>query len=351
MDRFKKHRFKKPLGKHDLYFLQKISLIGIVLLVILSLSFSGAGKTVQRYADHILSAILPSTVVELTNTEREQADLPELVRSPVLDEAAHLKAAHMIEEEYFAHFSPKNNISPWHWFKTVGYDYIHAGENLAIYFNNSKEVVQAWMDSPLHRDNILKERYTEIGVAALEGVYKGHQTVYVVQLFGTPAQANNTGQSVPVPEPPPASETKPETASVQGESTENKEPLRDLKDTPDIEEILIENEERGTEKDNSSIQIDTVPAGEGFAYVSEHIATSSPTLPASGIYSGFQDTSSSEDWLQLTYIFLATFIGLSLLSSIVISVFSQMYMQMLYGVLLLVILVSEVYIHIHYVIN
>ena len=43
------------------------------------------------------------------------------------------------------------------------------------------------MESPLHRENILRDEYTEIGVAAVEGEYKGYDTVYIVQLFGTPA--------------------------------------------------------------------------------------------------------------------------------------------------------------------
>ena len=348
MARLNRYRAKKPLGKADSRFLQKTGLFGMVILVVLSLS-GGTGTAVQRYTDHILSAILPSTVVELTNTERGRAELPELSRCPVLDEAARLKAEHMIEEQYFAHFSPKDNISPWHWFRKVGYEYAHAGENLAIYFNNSKEVVEAWMESPLHRDNILKERYTEIGVAALEGVYEGHQTIYVVQLFGTPASLN--AEIASKAEPPLYTETDWESHSVQGESTENTELRTNDEKVPVIEEVLTEKADKDSVESDGFIKIDTVSAGEGFAYVSEHFATSSPGLPVAMVGSGPSDPSSTETWLRLTYIFLATFIGLSLLSSFVISFFYQAYRQMVYGFFLLAILLSEIYIHFQYILN
>ena len=53
-------------------------------------------------------------------------------------------------------------------------------------FASEKEVVQKWMDSLGHRENILNNRYTEIGVAIIKGTYKG-ETVWIgVQEFGLP---------------------------------------------------------------------------------------------------------------------------------------------------------------------
>jgi len=92
----------------------------------------------------------------------------------------------MASNEYFSHFSP-DGVSPWHWFDEAGYVYAHAGENLAIHFTDSSEVVDAWMDSPTHRENIVNGIYTEIGVGTAKGKFDGYDTVYVVQLFGTPA--------------------------------------------------------------------------------------------------------------------------------------------------------------------
>src|SRR3989344_9597578 len=44
------------------------------------------------------------------------------------------------------------------------------------------------MNSPLHRENVLNGKFTEIGIAAGKGTYKGQtDVVFVVQLFGAPA--------------------------------------------------------------------------------------------------------------------------------------------------------------------
>jgi hypothetical protein len=99
----------------------------------------------------------------------------------------------MAARQYFAHYSP-DGTSPWYWFDEVGYVYAHAGENLAVHFSDSGEMVEAWMKSPTHRANIINQQYTEIGIGTARGRYEGFDTVFVVQLFGTPA--------APLPPPP-----------------------------------------------------------------------------------------------------------------------------------------------------
>jgi hypothetical protein len=92
----------------------------------------------------------------------------------------------MVQKSYFAHNSPEG-LTPWHWFKEAGYDFTYAGENLAVNFGDSIDVNRAWMNSPLHRANILNGHFTEIGIATAEGIYEGRPTIFVVQLFGKPA--------------------------------------------------------------------------------------------------------------------------------------------------------------------
>ncbi len=96
-----------------------------------------------------------------------------------------MKADDMATKGYFAHTSPEG-LTPWYWFAQVGYNYTYAGENLAINFNESKDVDTAWLASPTHRANILNSHYTEIGIATAQGMYKGVQATFVVQMFGTP---------------------------------------------------------------------------------------------------------------------------------------------------------------------
>ncbi|MBY0310052.1 CAP domain-containing protein [Patescibacteria group bacterium] len=166
--------------------LRRGAMLGMLGMVLLSFAVANLQALLWQSSQWLVSTILPAIVVELTNEERAVAAAGALRRSSVLDEAAQLKAEHMAAEGYFAHYSPKG-VTPWDWFDEVGYVYAHAGENLAIHFSDSGEVVEAWMKSPTHRANIVNGNYTEIGVGTAKGTYQGYDTIFVVQLFGTPA--------------------------------------------------------------------------------------------------------------------------------------------------------------------
>ncbi len=167
--------------------LQRTALFLMGGLAVLTFTMSNVYALLWQQSAWLTSAVLPAVVVDKTNIERKELALPPLVRNSVLDAAAQLKADDMAKNSYFAHYSPAG-VSPWHWFNEAGYRYVHAGENLAVHFTDSKEVVEAWMDSPTHRANIVNQNYREIGVGTARGTYDGYETVFVVQLFGTPAR-------------------------------------------------------------------------------------------------------------------------------------------------------------------
>ncbi|MDR3547635.1 MAG: CAP domain-containing protein [Candidatus Pacebacteria bacterium] len=135
-----------------------------------------------------LASVLPAVVASLTNDQRTSNGLDSLTVSPLLSQAAQEKADDMAAKGYFSHVSPDGTL-PWSWFAAVGYDYTFAGENLAINFNDSAGVVNAWMASPEHRANILKTQYTQEGIGIATGMYEGKSTTFVVQFFATPADA------------------------------------------------------------------------------------------------------------------------------------------------------------------
>jgi hypothetical protein len=168
------------------HLLQRGAMILMLLLIMLSFLAANFQALLWQSSDWLVGAVLPAVVVDLTNTERADLALPTLTRNPVLDAAATLKAQDMAKNSYFSHDSP-TGVTPWHWFKEAGYIFAHAGENLAVYFSDSSEVVEAWMNSPTHRANIVGNQYREIGVGVARGTYDGFDTVFVVQMFGTPA--------------------------------------------------------------------------------------------------------------------------------------------------------------------
>ncbi len=131
------------------------------------------------------ASVMPNVLIDLANNFRSENNLNKLTPSPLLEEAARLKAEDMAKKGYFAHTSPEG-IDPWYWFEKVGYDFVYAGENLAVNFYDSKTLHQAWLESPKHKKNIVNKNFTEIGIATAKGVYKGKEAVFVVQLFGKP---------------------------------------------------------------------------------------------------------------------------------------------------------------------
>ncbi|MCU0678248.1 MAG: CAP domain-containing protein [Candidatus Pacebacteria bacterium] len=188
-------------GRHNDYtpdILQRTALFLMAFLVVLTFTASNFYALLWQQSDWLVGAVLPAVVVDKTNSERDTLSLTPLVRSAVLDEAARLKAEDMAKNSYFAHYSP-TGVSPWHWFAEVNYAYVHAGENLAVHFTDSKEVVEAWMQSPSHRANIVNNNYREIGVGTARGRFEGYDTVFVVQLFGTPALVAAETPTIPAP--------------------------------------------------------------------------------------------------------------------------------------------------------
>jgi len=130
------------------------------------------------------SSIAKEKVIELANRDRKDKGISELVENKKLSRAAMDKAEDMILKNYFSHTSSEG-ITPWHWIEKENYDYNYAGENLAMDFASAEKMNEAWLASPTHRNNILNQKYEDIGVAVKEGVISGHATVLVVQMFGS----------------------------------------------------------------------------------------------------------------------------------------------------------------------
>ena len=120
-------------------------------------------------------------VIELTNTERKNADkeLPPLKMNEKLMEAARKHAENMAAQETLEHELDGKN--PDDRVKATGYKSRRVGENIAEGRQTPKDVVAGWMDSPPHRENILSAEFTEIGVAVAKSKTG---TLYRVQVFG-----------------------------------------------------------------------------------------------------------------------------------------------------------------------
>ena len=58
------------------------------------------------------------------------------------------------------------------------------GENLAKDFNDEEEIVNSWMTSPKHKENILSDKFQDTAIAVVKGEFEVKETIVVVQIFG-----------------------------------------------------------------------------------------------------------------------------------------------------------------------
>ena len=102
-------------------------------------------------------------VIRLVNEQRTKNGLKPLKANWELSRIARYKSQDMADNNYFSHTSPTYG-SPFQMMKQFGITYRSAGENIAQGYSTPQAVVNAWMNSPGHRANILNASYTQIGV-------------------------------------------------------------------------------------------------------------------------------------------------------------------------------------------
>src|SRR5690606_36401283 len=103
--------------------------------------------------------------------ERTGRFIPALTTNSMLNSAAQSKASDMIARSYFSHVDPDGNYV-WPKITAAGYGpYLALGENLAMDFSSASATVEAWMNSPTHRANIVNENFQDQGLASVGGIY------------------------------------------------------------------------------------------------------------------------------------------------------------------------------------
>lgn len=133
------------------------------------------------------SEITPTNIEILINQERVKRGFSPLKENLSLNFAAENKSRDMILRNYFEHYA--YGLTPWMFIVDQNYDYLYAGENLAMDFRTSEGMVSAWMASASHRRNILNPDFEDIGVGVIKGEFNDNsgtkETTIVTNMFGT----------------------------------------------------------------------------------------------------------------------------------------------------------------------
>ena len=116
--------------------------------------------------------------LDLINEYRVQNGLNELKPFSDLQDVARLKAEDLVNNEYFSHTSAVLG-TPFEMLKDNEVTYKIAGENLAG-STTPEKAVEAWINSPSHRENILEERFEYTGIYVIDSPVYGS---IFVQLF------------------------------------------------------------------------------------------------------------------------------------------------------------------------
>src|SRR5699024_1675202 len=113
-------------------------------------------KEVEKQEDENDNSLHPfeQEVVDLTNQERKKQGLAPLEIESELSVVSKDKSKDMLNNQYFSHDSPTYG-SPFDMMEQYGISYRTAGENIAKGQSSPEEVVNGWMNSPGHRENIL----------------------------------------------------------------------------------------------------------------------------------------------------------------------------------------------------
>lgn len=126
-------------------------------------------------AESIDDSGLRAEAIEATNIVNEirgEAGLDELKWDNNLETVASVRAKECSEK--FSHTRP--NGTQWY---TVN-SKIQGGENLAFGFDNAEDCVEAWMESPTHRDNILYDDFEKVAIS----IYEENGTYYWAEEYG-----------------------------------------------------------------------------------------------------------------------------------------------------------------------
>jgi len=161
-------------------------LLQLVVLICIFTVLGGTTLANRAAHFHLMPGIAGHTIIhdyelqvlELVNIERAAYGIAPLTLHVSASIVAREKSADMMRLNYFDHTSPTYG-SPFEMLSHFGISYQFAGENIAMGHQTPEQVVQAWMDSPGHRENILNSSFTQLGI----GFVRNHRTTYWTQLF------------------------------------------------------------------------------------------------------------------------------------------------------------------------
>jgi len=173
------HKSSKHYTKTYWPYLPMLLVVGLGIVV--NTLWSGSG--VLGYS----TDVSPISLLQATNNNRAKAGDHDVTLNGQLAAAAQAKADDMAKRNYWSHVTPDGK-QPAEFVEQAGYAYTVTGENLAYGFNSSQAVINGWMNSQSHKENLLNPAYTDVGFGVAHAAsFQGHKNeTIVVAVYGEP---------------------------------------------------------------------------------------------------------------------------------------------------------------------
>lgn len=131
-------------------------------------------------------AEIENEILRLVNELRTSVGVGTLEKSKLLSDSAYIRSKEMLDTDYFEHTRPDGS-SYTTAIDAAGYQWSSVGENIGYCSGYSMEQVanaifEGWKNSPGHYQNMISEKYTQIGISICADGTK----VYATQNFGKP---------------------------------------------------------------------------------------------------------------------------------------------------------------------
>jgi uncharacterized protein YkwD len=155
--------------------------------------------TAQAYCDDVASwdanwAAFENEVLTLVNQRRQAGATCGGVAKPAVGKvdldtrlrcAARKHSKDMAVNNFFSH-TGTGNTQPWDRMKSAGYSYNAAAENIAANQTTAAAVMNTWMNSTGHCNNIMNGSYKKLGVGYYYRASGATYKHYWTQNFGAP---------------------------------------------------------------------------------------------------------------------------------------------------------------------
>lgn len=133
-----------------------------------------------------IQAIDPKDIIKFANNERVKVGALPLRISPLLMQAAKIRADIILKYQNFSHLDPYEGIVLATVLPKVNYVFSYAAENIGMGGSSADNFIEGFMHSPPHRDTILNQYYSDSGAAVVTGPYKQYYVNIAVQIFAIP---------------------------------------------------------------------------------------------------------------------------------------------------------------------